>query len=196
MNGKLYILGAPPCIFSGLTPELQQRMEYVDNFLHFPQEKWKQLTHALLVGRLPLPRPVLYTWFSRKGLDHLLQATAADRVLLYEDTTGHPVPAPCRHPLLHLLLQSHPQHLPSPRSGAGRHCPAGLPAEYVRPGRCRPVWSDADRTIFPLPRRPPAGRKNRLLLLWPAQGPGRRAGAVATAARRQRLEMPVHHSNV
>lgn len=86
MNGKLYILGAPPCIFSGLAPELQQRMEYVDNFLHFPKEKWKQLTHALLVGRLPLPRPVLYTWFSRKGLDHLLQATAADRVLLYEGT--------------------------------------------------------------------------------------------------------------
>ena len=86
MNGKLYIIGAPPAIFSGLTPELQQRMEYVDNFLHFPTGKWKQLTHGLLVGRVPLPRHVLYTWFSRRGLDHLLQATAADRVLLYEAT--------------------------------------------------------------------------------------------------------------
>ena len=38
MNGKLYIIGAPPAIFSGLTPDLQARMEYVDNFLHYPKE--------------------------------------------------------------------------------------------------------------------------------------------------------------
>ena len=84
MNGKLYIIGAPPAIFSGLTPDLQARMEYVDNFLHYPKERWRQLARGLLVGRAPLPRRFLCSCL--KGLDHLLQATAADSVLLYEGT--------------------------------------------------------------------------------------------------------------
>ena len=84
MNGKLFVMGAPAVIFDSLEPEWQARLEYVDSFLQFPKGRWRQLTRWLVVGRLPLPRRCLYAWFPQQGLDHLLQATAADRVLLYE----------------------------------------------------------------------------------------------------------------
>lgn len=84
MNGKLYVMGAIPYIFDGLRPELQQRMEYIGSFLNFPKNKWKQITRYLLVGRIPLPKQILYIWFSRQELNHLLQAEAHDHILLYE----------------------------------------------------------------------------------------------------------------
>lgn len=84
MSGKLYVMGAPRYIFDGLHPELQQRIEYVSSFLNFPKSKWKQITRYLVVGRIPLPKQVLYLWFSAQELNHLLQADAYDRILLYE----------------------------------------------------------------------------------------------------------------
>lgn len=84
MNGKLYVIGAPADIFSGLTAELQMRMEYINSFMGFPKGRLKQITRSLLVGRVPLPKQILYFWFEKKELDHLLQATSNDRVLLYE----------------------------------------------------------------------------------------------------------------
>lgn len=84
MSRKLYVMGAIPYIFDGLHPELQQRIEYISSFLGFPKSKWKQITRYLLVGRIPLPKQILYIWFSRKELNHLLQADAYDRILLYE----------------------------------------------------------------------------------------------------------------
>ena len=84
MSGKLYVMGAPRYIFDRLHPELQQRIEYVSSFLNFPKSKWKQITRYLVVGRIPLPKQVLYLWFSAQELNHLLQADAYDRILLYE----------------------------------------------------------------------------------------------------------------
>lgn len=84
MNGKLYVMGAIPHIFDRLHPELQQRIEYVSSFLNFPSDRWKQITRYLFVGRIPLPKQILYIWFSRKELNHLLQAKPQDRILLYE----------------------------------------------------------------------------------------------------------------
>ena len=54
MKGKLYIVSAPRFIFDGLTPDRQERIVYLPDFLSFPKTRFKQLTRALLVGRIHL----------------------------------------------------------------------------------------------------------------------------------------------
>ena len=84
MNGKLYIVSAPRFIFDGLTSDKQQRIVYLPDFLSFPKTRIKQLTRALLVGRIRLPKTILYTWFDKAYLDKMLQAKAGDAILIYE----------------------------------------------------------------------------------------------------------------
>ena len=84
MKGKLYIVSAPRFIFDGLTPGRQERIVYLPDFLSFPKTRFKQLTRALLVGRIHLPKKILYTWFQKEYLDQMLQAKAGDAILIYE----------------------------------------------------------------------------------------------------------------
>ena len=84
MKGKLYIVSAPRFIFDGLTPDRQERIVYLPDFLSFPKTRFKQLTRALLVGRIHLPKKILYTWFQKEYLDQMLQAKAGDAILIYE----------------------------------------------------------------------------------------------------------------
>ena len=84
MNGKLYIVSAPRFIFDGLTSDKQQRIVYLPDFLSFPKTRIKQLTRALLVGRISLPKTILNTWFEKAYLDKMLQAKAGDAILIYE----------------------------------------------------------------------------------------------------------------
>ena len=85
-KSRLFIAGAPPVIFEQLAPELQERMVYIANLLHFPKQKPLQIMHFLLAGRIPLPQPILNLWFPKEGLGQLTAAKSGDSILLYEGT--------------------------------------------------------------------------------------------------------------
>lgn len=80
----LYAVSPPREIFDGLTPELRQHVVMLPDFLRYPDGKVKQLTRSLLVGRLPLPKTLLYYWFPKVHLDRLFHAQRGDSILLYE----------------------------------------------------------------------------------------------------------------
>ena len=88
MKGKLYILGAPMDIFSGLAPELAQRIVYLDSSMRFPKGVLKQVTRSLLVGRVPLSRDALRRWFPQEDFDKLMTASLEDTMLFYEWTNA------------------------------------------------------------------------------------------------------------
>ena len=84
MKGKLYIMGAPACIFSGLRPDIAERVVYLSDAMRCPRGWLKRVTRGLFAGRMPLPRRLLKWWFPAEDFDRLMEARDGDGVLLYE----------------------------------------------------------------------------------------------------------------
>ncbi len=83
-TSRLYVVSPPREIFDMLHPAVRARVTLLPDFLRYPEGKFKRLTRSLLVGRLPLPKRVLYGWFPRMYLDILADAPEGDAILLYE----------------------------------------------------------------------------------------------------------------
>lgn len=84
MTHKLYVISPPAYIFDRIQPEIKKHIVCLPDFLRFPPTKIKQLTRSLLLGRLPLPKEILYFWFPKQQLDVLLEASQGDAILFYE----------------------------------------------------------------------------------------------------------------
>lgn len=81
---KLYVVSPPLDIFSRIEPEIKSRIECLPDFLRYPKGKFRQITRSLLLGRIPLPKTVLYLWFSKRYLDLICNAKPGDSILIYE----------------------------------------------------------------------------------------------------------------
>ena len=84
MEGRIFVLGAPADIFSGLRQEIAARVVYLSDAMRFPQGLMKRMTRSLLVGRVPLPKKLLRWWFPGDDFDRLMAARTGDSILLYE----------------------------------------------------------------------------------------------------------------
>ena len=80
----LYVVSPPRDIFKRLRPELRTHIVMLPNFLRYPSQRFKGLLRSLLVGRVPLPRRLLYWWFPKPYFDRLIHAQAGDAILIYE----------------------------------------------------------------------------------------------------------------
>ena len=80
----LYVVSPPLEIFEGLKPELRQRIVTLPDFLRYPTGRFKRITRSLFAGRIPLPKRILYYWFSKEHFDRLVRAQAGDAILIYE----------------------------------------------------------------------------------------------------------------
>lgn len=81
---KLFVVSPPKDIFDRLRPDVRSRIECLPDFLRYPKGRFKQITRSLMVGRIPLPRHILYLWFNREEFDRILHARPGDTVLIYE----------------------------------------------------------------------------------------------------------------
>ena len=80
----LYVVSPPRDIFKRLRPELRTHIVMLPDFLRYPSQRFKGLLRSLLVGRIPLPRRLLYWWFPKPYFDRLIHAQAGDAILIYE----------------------------------------------------------------------------------------------------------------
>lgn len=80
----LYVISPPADIFKGLHTDDSHRIVTLPDFLRYPADRIKGLTRSLVMGRIPVPRPLLYYWLDRKYLDELRRARPGDSVLIYE----------------------------------------------------------------------------------------------------------------
>ena len=80
----LYVVSPPRDIFKRLRPELRTHIVMLPDFLRYPSQRFKGLLRSLLVGRVPLPRRLLYWWFPKPYFDRLIHAQAGDAILIYE----------------------------------------------------------------------------------------------------------------
>ena len=80
----LYVVSPPLEIFEGIRPELRARIVTLPDFLRYPTGRFKRITRSLFAGRIPLPKRILYYWFSKEHFDRLVRAQAGDAILIYE----------------------------------------------------------------------------------------------------------------
>lgn len=81
---KLYVISPPLDIFDRIQPNIKNRIECLPDFLRYPKDKFRQITRSLLLGRLPLPKPMLYLWFPKHYLNLICNAQPGDSILIYE----------------------------------------------------------------------------------------------------------------
>ena len=80
----LYVVSPPLEIFEGIRPELRARIVTLPDFLRYPTGRFKRITRSLFAGRIPLPKRILYYWFSKEHFDRLVRAQTGDAILIYE----------------------------------------------------------------------------------------------------------------
>lgn len=81
---KLYVISPPLDIFERIHPNIKRRIVCLPDFLRYPKGKFRQITRSLFLGRLPLPKQILYLWFPKRFLSQICNAKPEDNILIYE----------------------------------------------------------------------------------------------------------------